>query len=184
MTFTTHKERRQDMSTPPQDEPVTTANLLRHIDEDWQALQSWLASLSDAQLAQMTDAQGWTVKDHMLHLARWETALLGMLNRQSKRETMDIDEQTWAAGDDSINAVLRQRYSGLSFAEAHAMANDIHAQVVAKITAMSDADVLRPHHDFQPGSENDAPIWNWIIGDTFLHYREHQEWMQAITTQG
>jgi hypothetical protein len=171
------------MTDFPRDEPVTTANLLRHINEDWQALQTWLATLSDAQLTQFTDPQGWTVQDHLVHLARWETALLGMLNGQSKRETMEIDEQTWANGDDAINAVIQQRYHGLSLAEARAMSHDIHAQVVAKIAAMSDTDVLRPYRDFQPGSENDAPIWGWIVGDTFMHYREHLPWMQAIADQ-
>ncbi|MBA3824254.1 MAG: maleylpyruvate isomerase N-terminal domain-containing protein [Ktedonobacterales bacterium] len=172
------------MTNISQDEPVTAANLKRHIEEEWQALQAWLATLSDAQLTQLTDAEGWTVKDHLAHLARWQTSLLAILHGQTKREAMNIDEVTWSGGDDAINAVLRQRDLALSYPEVGQLLRESHDHIIAQLHSMTDADVQRPFRDFQPSSANSNPIWKQIVGDTFMHYREHQPWMAAIAAQG
>ncbi len=172
------------MTMIPQDEPVTTANLLRHMAEDWQALQAWLDATPAAQLTQPRDAEGWSAKDHVIHLALWEGGLLALLQGKPQREALGVDEATWEAGEDQTNNVNQRRYQALSLAEARQMLQQSHARLIAHVATMTDADLQRPRRDFGGGSDQSDPIWGWIVGNTFMHYREHQPWMTAIATQG
>ncbi len=69
--------------------------LLQNIDAGWNRFYGYLKTLSDEQLSTPTDASGWTVKDHLTHLAIWEDGIYGLLMGHSRREQMGIDEATW-----------------------------------------------------------------------------------------
>ncbi|MEQ8672174.1 MAG: DinB family protein [Aggregatilineales bacterium] len=66
-----------DIDTPP-----TRADLLRQIQESWNELQTVVASLTEEQLTRSTDAAGWTVKDHLIHLSIWEIGGTCLARRQ------------------------------------------------------------------------------------------------------
>src|SRR5262245_46281468 len=94
-------------------EAITIANLLHRIENGWNDLQSYLATLSAEQLMTPTDAAGWTAKDHVIHLAIWEDGISALLEGQTQREGMQVDVATWKQGIESINAVVQQRYHDL-----------------------------------------------------------------------
>ncbi len=157
------------------------AQLLAAIKIGWNDLNGYLNTLSPAQRAEKTDAAGWTVKDHAIHLAIWEDGIYALLSRLLRIEYMGIDEATWENGDnDAINAVIQLRYKDLSWAEVQAKRQQIHQRLVEKIEALSDEDLLRPYRFYEPASSEDRPVVHWITGNTFAHYAEHRPWMQAI----
>jgi hypothetical protein len=82
---------------------LTRETLMREMDASWNALQRSIASLTEAQLIQPTDAAGWTVKDHIIHLALWEEAGLALFEGKSKRETLDIPQDVWDEGEDPFS---------------------------------------------------------------------------------
>src|SRR5688572_10309354 len=99
------------------DTALTRETLMSAIDETWNKLQTLLASLTEEQLTQPTDAAGWTAKDHVIHVAVWENANHAMLEGKAKREVLDITSEVWEQDDDPINAVLQQRYHNMPLAE-------------------------------------------------------------------
>jgi hypothetical protein len=154
--------------------------LLQRIAVSWTDLITLLDGLSEAQRTELTDANGWTVKDHVIHLAVWEAAGLALLDGKSKRESLDIPPEIWAQYEDPINAVLHQRYHAMTWEDVIATLHDNHMQTLAKINAMSDADLARPHSDFLPGSAVDDPILIDLEIATCYHYDEHLPWIKAI----
>lgn len=163
--------------------PVTRDNMIHYISKGWDALHTYLNTLGEEQITGPVDDAGWTVKDHMIHLAVWEDGLLAVLNGESKREAMGVDEATWEAGLDPINAAIQQRLRDVPLDEVRSTMRRSHERIVAKISAMSDEDLMRPYSHYQPHIDDDRPIYGWIVGNTFGHYEEHIPWIQAIVAK-
>jgi len=160
---------------------LSKAELISNIERGWDDFQAYLKTLSEAQLTGPTDAVGWTVKDHLGHLAAWEDSVYAILTRQPRREHMGVDRDTWKTGDfDKINAVLRARYAGQSLAEIRSQLETVHQRVMAQIQLLSDDDLGKPFNTFQPGSTNEAPVIGVIMGNTYDHYAEHKGWIAAL----
>lgn len=159
---------------------LTRETLFAELEAAWNELQTTIASLTEDQLTRPTDAAGWTVKDHLIHIAIWESATLAMLHGKSKRETMDVSEEIWAQDDDPINAVIQQRYQHLPLAEVLQTLQANHDALVAHLNTLSEADLQRPYRHYQPTSTQEIPISNFVMWDTANHYRDHIPWMLAI----
>jgi hypothetical protein len=159
--------------------------LVANIERGWNDFGAFLQPLTDEQLTRPTDAAGWTAKDHLIHIAAWEDSVNALLQGLARHEYMGIDEAMWESGDvDQINAVIQQRFKDMSLEEVWKTLGDVHQQLMEKIHAMSDDDLKRPYRTFQPTSTREAPIINWIIGNTYEHYAEHTPWITAIVNEG
>jgi len=166
------------------EDTLTREGLLRQIDSTWADLQAYLTSLTPAQLTGPTDAAGWTAKDHVIHLAMWEQAVLALLERGSKREALDMTPEIWAQDDDAINAVLQQRYQHMPLDDVMNTLRQTHLRLVDKLSALSENDLRLPFHHYQPDSSEDVPLIRVMPGETIHHYREHLTWIRAIVGQG
>ena len=164
---------------------MTVSEFLQHLDAAWDELQAFIASLTPEQLTVPTDAAGWTVKDHLMHLVVWEDGINALLDGKDRREHMGVDEATWQSRDYyAINAVIQQQHKALALADVLAALQQSHNTFRKHVAAMRDADLQRPYRDFASTSENTQPIIGWLEGDSFGHYLEHIPWMQAIVDQG
>jgi uncharacterized protein (TIGR03083 family) len=160
---------------------VTTSALLDRIQQAWDSFQAYLATLTPEQLTVPTDRAGWSAKDHVIHVARWEEGMLALLNSENRHEAMGVDEATWMGHDvDAINAVLFARDKHLSLGDVLATSRDIHQRLVDRVAAMSDEEIALPYEHFQPGSDNETPVFAYIVGNTFEHYPDHQKWIDAL----
>ena len=163
---------------------MTKAELLKKMDDAWNDFNAYLKTLSETDLTVPVDAVGWTVKDHLVHIAVWEDNLYALLTGQNRREYMGIDSETWKGGDDPINAVTQKRYKDKSAAEVLQMLRDAHQHVVEKIKTLTDEEVGKPYNYFQPMSKSDNPVVGSIEGGSFGHYAEHKAWIAAIVASG
>ena len=184
-TYEHYDEHKDYIDIIAKSRPTSIPNLLESIKTGWDTLDAYLDSLSEAQLTQLTDAAGWTVKDHVIHLAIWEDGVYALLERLMRVEYMGIDEQTWEHGDnDAINAIIQQRYQDLTWADVQQKRQHIHQRLIDKIASMSDADLQRPYRYYELASTEDAPVLGWIVGNSFGHYAEHLPWIKAIAESG
>jgi uncharacterized protein (TIGR03083 family) len=164
------------MTDHSNDQNITAAGIRQQVEQAWNDLQQFYSGLTEEQLTTPTDAAGWTVKDHMVHLAVWETGLLGVLDGGTQNDRMNIDAAVWDEGeDDPINEVIQKRYQHLSLDEARAYVQSVHDEVMAKLDTMTDDDLQRQISPNKP-----YPVYRQITGDTTSHYAEHIPWMQAI----
>lgn len=159
---------------------VTISDLLSLIRTHWDTLNRYLDDLTLEQLTVPTDAAGWTVKDHVMHIAVWERGIVGLLRHQVRHAAMGVDDETWEKDYDEINAVIFEQHRHMTWPEVRSALNAVHDELLAEIAKLEDADLMRPYRDFEDGSTADEPILGWIDGNTFLHYEEHMPWMDAI----
>ncbi len=157
------------------------AELLDKIQAAWDAFNAYIDALDEEQLTEPTDAAGWSGKDHIMHLAVWESSMVAMLEQLPRHERMGLAYDLWISRDyDAINAVLQERDADLPLAEVRQRFADAHQQLLDKINALAYEELLRPYNFYQPDSDRKEPVIERIIGNTCEHYPEHQEWIAAI----
>ncbi len=164
------------------DQPEVSINeFLSRLDAGWGDLTAFISTLTPEQMTVPTDAAGWTVKDHLIHLAVWEDGMNAVLAHESRVERMGVDEATWNTDDfDAINAQIQQQHRDEPLNDVLATLDRVHADFRGRVSVMSTADLLRPYSDFQPGTDRTNPIVWSLVGNTFGHCEEHIPWMQTI----
>jgi hypothetical protein len=163
--------------------PQTKSELLARMAEAGAALEQTLSQLSEAQLTSVDTQSGWAIKDHLAHLAAWEIGIAALLQRQPRWEAMGLDEATVASHEtDDLNDIVYRQNKDRSLAEVRAYFHDAHQQMLAALDRLSDEDLLKTYSHYQPdepGDDSGDPILNWIMGNTYEHYAEHQAWIEA-----
>ena len=108
----------------------TKTELLSDIEQSWTRLDTTLNRLTESQLTAIQDAQGWTVKDHVIHLMRWERSVVFFLQGLPRHQGLGVEEAVYLKGpDDAINAVIYQQTRDVSVNEALAQFRATHQQL-------------------------------------------------------
>ncbi|MBJ7597511.1 MAG: hypothetical protein DLM67_02360 [Candidatus Nephthysia bennettiae] len=159
---------------------MTRVETLDRIERSWQALDD-LAGGLDSDRLQTPVSDGWTVKDHLIHLAAWEDSLLALLESRDRAAAMGapgLEE----AGTDAINAAVHVQHRDDAPEEAVSGFRESHRRLLDRLGQLSDEDLSRPYSYYQPdadGPEEPSPVSGWIAGNTFEHYEEHLAYIRA-----
>jgi len=160
---------------------ITTAELISRMQKGWDDFQAYLKTLTPEQMTQPADSAGWTVKDHVNHLATWEDGVYALLEKKPRYEQMGVDKETWDGHDtDAINAVIQKQNHDKPLDEVLKKFEDAHNRLIEKLQSMSSKDLLRPYRYYQADSTAEKPVFGWIVGNTYEHYAEHKPWIAAI----
>lgn len=160
------------------------AELLERMEQGWQDFTTFLGGLTTEQMTVPTDAAGWTVKDHIMHLAVWADGIYALLEGESRYERMGLDAETWySPGYDRMNAVIQKRYRDLPLDDVLSNFNQVHQRLVAKIRTMTDEELTRPYSAYDPDAGFKEPVLAYISGNTYDHYEEHRPWIEAIAAK-
>ena len=165
-------------------EITTKAELLSTIEVSWTTLQSTLAKLTEAQLTTIHDEQGWSVKDHIIHLLYWERSALFFLQGKARHTGLDVEEALYATDDeDAINAAIFQKHKDLPLAEALARFSKVHQQLVTWLPPLSDVDLQKRYRAYlpdEPGEGDGPPAFNVVYGNSAQHFAEHLAWIKTL----
>jgi hypothetical protein len=163
---------------------TTKADLMAELDQTWAKFNTGLDRLSEPQMTTLTDAQGWTVKDHIIHMTYWERSAVFFLQGKARHAGLDVEEELYLRGnDDEINAAIFQKHHDLSLASALAQFRDVHRQLLALLQPLTDADLQKRYRAYLPDEpgEDDGPLaFNVVYGNSAHHYKEHLAWIEAL----
>jgi hypothetical protein len=170
------------------EKPITTkSELLAAIDENWINLKAVLDHLTEAQLTTIRDAAGWSAKDHVIHLTRWERSVVTFLQHQPRHLGLGVDEMLYLhASEDEVNAAIFEKTRGLALVDALRQFRENHQELLELLKPLSEADLHKHYRDFLPDEpgEGDGPLAiDFIVGDTSGHYASHQEWIEVLVNK-
>lgn len=167
---------------------TTKAELLAHVDQNWQALDAFLSELSEAQFTTVRDELEWSVLDYVFHIAAWERSALYFLQGRPRHEAFGIDEAIYRRGSetgsaDEVNAAVRKLHQNATPGAALAELRSVHAKLLAVLQPLTDADLQLPYNHYlpdEPGDYGDAPAINVVYGNTAHHFGEHLGWFKEM----
>jgi uncharacterized protein (TIGR03083 family) len=167
---------------PYETAPQDTAELLARIAQAWTVLNQRIAALRPAQVTTPGPYGGWSVKDHLAHLATWEGMLVALLRGEPIHTAFGIDRARYDAleSTDALNAIIAEQHKDWPLEEALRRREETHARLIALIGALANEDLAQPITLFQPDDPDERPALRKIIGDTYEHYAEHLPWIEAI----
>jgi uncharacterized damage-inducible protein DinB len=166
----------------PSDEIKGKADLLERMQRSYAALEGVISPLDGAQLSR-PGRQGWSIKDHLAHLATWEVGIVRLLQGRPRYAAMQvegaIDEET---GTDAINELIYYYNLNLTAAQAVEKFRETHREMLEVLEGMSDQDLLQPYMAYLPPGEEgpQEPVLYWINGNTFEHFDEHRDYIGEI----
>jgi hypothetical protein len=167
-----------------EEDGMTRQALLGAMVQAWDELETALSRLSPAQWSGPQDAEGWSAKDHVAHMAAWGQSAVHFLQHKPRHTGLDIDESLYLAeGYDAINAEIQRRNKDLPVEQALAWLRSTHAQLLALVEGLSDADLARPYRFYlpdEPGEGDGRPAYDVVYGNSAGHYREHLAWIASL----
>jgi hypothetical protein len=156
--------------------------LLERIQREYNLLLQRVQMLSPEQ-ATRPGASGWSVKDNLAHLAAWEQMMLrSYLGGQPQHELLEMDEEQFARLDeDGINAVFHERNKDFPPEEVLRGLEQSHAEVIETLEKRPFEELLQVRY---PDDPEQRPMLDWVIGNTYEHYREHRRYIEEILRHG
>ena len=163
---------------------MTKAELLADIERTWAALNQGLARFTEAQMTTLRDQEGWSVKDHLIHLEAWERSVVFFLQGRPRHKGLGVEEAVYLTGDmDRINAVIQKQRRELPLADALAQMRNTHEQLLKLLEPLSDADLEKTYRQYvtdELGEGEGPTATSVIVSNTSEHYSEHLEWIEVL----
>lgn len=165
---------------------VVQKELLAEIHRSWARLLSTLGNLTEAQLTRLQDANGWTIKDHVVHVALWEESLVSLFQGRPGHEALGVDRDLYTSRDyDAINEAIYRQQKDLPLPEVLVRFQRAHEALIALVETLTDEDLDRPFHAYVtlgPGRGEPPSVVEILRDYTVLHYAEHRAWIEAIAS--
>lgn len=170
------------------DLPTTVSELRARMDSGLASFEAALGQLTEEQLTGPRDAVGWNVRDHLTHLAVWADGVTALLRGEDRWAAMGVEPVLAPDSDpptydfDVINERIAERHRGLSGAAALAMAVESHRRMAAAVETLRDEQLAWPYSRFGKPviGDGSTPIAQYVAGDSYEHYPEHLEWIEAL----
>lgn len=145
------------------------------IERAWRPYEAYIRALAPEELDGPTDDAGWTVKDHITHVAAWEGGIHALLQGDPRHEGMGITEDDLALDDgDEINERIRQAHLAIPAEDVVEEAVLRHEGFIMELEALPEGAVYRKRSEFTKRPRPDDPFFGvWVWGSSGAHFREH-----------
>ena len=155
---------------------------MQRIESSWNVLVALVGQIQDAGGLTKVGADGWTVKDHLAHIAAWEHSLLALIEGRDRSLGMGLTEPL--EGIDAINEAVRKLHKSDTAEEALGYFRASHLQLVTALDKLSDGDLQKPYSHYQPSDpDEERPVIGWVGGNTYEHYAEHIAWINQLISE-
>jgi len=140
---------------------VDRRQLLKRLEEAWEALKESYAGLSDAELLEPGVAGAWSVRDVIAHVTWWEEEALTHLPLILAGGRPPRYSVTYG-GIDAFNAKMTAQKKDLSLAEVIGQRDEVHRRLIAFIESA-------------PGDQvsGETRFRRRLRLDTYGHYAKH-----------
>ena len=160
--------------------PQRKSELIARIREGRAALDSLIAGLSPEQAVISGPDGGWSVKDHLAHLAAWQCIaylrLIGHMDHE--HEVFGMNRARYeATGKDDLNAAVYHSSKERTLAEVRATFDQAYQQLLGALSGMSWDDLQRPVHSSLPQL---GTLASNVAGNTYEHFEEHEAWIRGL----
>lgn len=119
----------------------------------------------------------WSVKDLLAHITAWEERLLEWTAASLRGETPERPAPGMTWDDlDRLNAQTYQANKDRPLADVRADYQACFERVCAALEKLDPADLFDPARFPWRAGE---PLWHMVAANTWWHYREHREALQA-----
>ena len=160
----------------------TFSDLVEAVETAWSNLEAFFSTLTEDQMA-MQDGQGWTISDHIMHMAVWEDSVTFLFRGKPRHEALGVNEAYYLqASFDEINEKIRQDKGSMPTDEAMEQLRQAHSNLMAHVTNLSEPDLDKTVRDFFPKAprSDERRVIDFIYQNTGGHFLEHLEWMRTL----
>jgi uncharacterized damage-inducible protein DinB len=159
--------------------PKDRTELLAWVQEAREALDDTISAASREELTTREAGDGWSVKDHLEHLAAWRRKVLSLLHGRPGWEGLGVEEQVYLnEDDDAVNAIIWRRTRDVPLPQALAEFQETHRELLAELSGLSEKEWTRRFDPFRPGDLR--PLIEGIAANSYWHDAEHREWIIAL----
>ena len=170
--------------------PQSKTELLQRMREGRAAWDALLMPIPDGALTEALLPDGWSVKDLIAHVAayeNWTAAQIRAANEGRVPTDMELygveelppDPLGWDL--DRQNAAIYERYKEMPLDEVRAFSTRAFADLLAAVTAMSEADLAKPG---TPSWPLEASLLSVLPEQSYAHYEQHAADLRAIVGGG
>ena len=153
----------------------TAATALARFDEGWTALDKTVQGLGERELTEIRDPAGWSAKDHLMHVAVWEQALLAKLDGRARHQALSLDASTEGSDDwDALNAQIFAATRARSLRDVLETLRATHAKTRGEIVGLTNAGAALASAD---AFLTDVPSYA-------EHYEQHGGWIRELVARG
>ena len=154
---------------------MNKTDVIAKLEEGREQFLDAIEGLSEDDLQQPGVMGEWSVKDILVHLARWETELV-MLLWQASRGQKPTSALVSSTSVDELNdrwyQESRTRPLSLVLEDFHG----VRTQLMRRIEDLPEKAFNDTHYYRWLDNQ---PLWEWIAGDSFDHEAEHEAQIRA-----
>ena len=164
------------------DLPTGAEEVLENVHSARAEIEAIIDQLSQEQMTGATDEGGWSIKDHLAHIAEWQWRGLAIIEGRTSWEALNIDEETYQNKSiDEINHIIYERHKDESLPEVLTEFRKAQERVILTLEQMNEDDLERPI----PASfkEKYPRIVDLVEANFSGHDRDHVEDIRELANQ-
>lgn len=154
---------------------MTKTEIIAKLEEGREQFLDAIEGLSEDDMLQPGVVDEWSVKDILVHLARWETELVKLLwqANQGQKPTSAL------VSSDSVDELNARWYQESRARPLRLVLDDFHGvrtQTMRRVEELPEKAFNDLHYYRWLDNQ---PLWEWIAGDSFDHEAEHEAQIRA-----
>jgi pimeloyl-ACP methyl ester carboxylesterase len=159
------------------DEQMTKPEILGRIHSERETLTEALKRGSAQQMTEPGVENQWSIKDILAHISAWESRMVQWTEESLRGEVPQRPASGMTWDDlDRLNEQIYQLNKDKPLEEVWAEFQRSHQEALEAVEALTESDLTDPQRF--AWREGD-PLWHMIAANTWWHYQEHGEAIQA-----